>query len=375
MLLSNNFFNRAIMLTLLATSLTACGGGGSSNSDSSNPIPAPTPTPIPTPIPNPTPIPTSPNTITPTNSAVELAAIKLLNENRSQCGFGSLTANQNLNLTAMNHANYMASVTETNKQPFASHEEQAETGLLDTGITNPYYSGIDLATRLNPSTWGEKAVSTHYDYQAQGENISLSNFSTNNSSYTVNDTATVEAMLYNLFAAPYHLRSLVYPQFTEVGLSYQLVKWTANNEINHTSLLEIVSALPSSQKYIENTKLLNFPCDGVTTDYKLTDETPNPFGTTRDLKYQPIGQPIYVLAPFDKTIAEATATITQNGTSIGMIHTLTSLSDPNKLLSKNEVIFIPDLPLKLNTGYQVSYQLVYNDGQKTTNQFTFKTRP
>ena len=120
---------------------------------------------------------------------------------------------------------------------------------------------------------------------------------------------------------------------------------------------------------------MNFPCDGVTTDYELRDETPNPFGTTRDLKDHPTGQPVYVLAPFDKTIAEATAAITQNGTSIGMIHTLTSLSDPNKLLSKNEVIFIPDLPLKLNTGYQVSYQLVYNDGQKTTNQFTFKTRP
>lgn len=368
-LLSNNFFNRAIMLTLLATSLTACGGGGSSNSDSSNPSPIPAPTPTPTPIP------TSPTTITPTNSAVELAAMNLLNKNRSQCGFGSLTANQNLNLTAMNHANYMASVTETNKQPFASHEEQAETGLLDTGITNPYYSGIDLATRLNPLTLGKNAVSTHYDYQAEGENISLLNVSTKDSDYTVNDTATVEAMLYNLFAAPYHLRTLVYPQFTEVGLSYQLVKWTVNNQINHTSLLEIVSALPSSQKYIENTKLLNFPCDGVTTGYELTDETPNPFGTTRDLKDQPIGQPVYVLAPFDKTIAEATATITQNGTSIGMIHTLTSLYDPNKLLSKNEVIFIPDLPLKPNTGYQVSYQLVYNDGQKTTNQFTFKTRP
>ncbi len=358
-LLSNNFFNRAILLTLLATSLTACGGGGeSSNSDSSSTPSSPTPIPTPT-----------------TNSTVELAAMKLLNENRSQCGFGTLTANQNLNLTAINHANYMASVTETNKQPFASHEEQAETGLLDTGITNPYYSGIDLATRLNPLTLGKNAVNTHYTYQAQGENISLSNFSIKDSSYTVNDAATVESMLYNLFAAPYHLRTLVYPQFTEVGLSYQLVKWTANNEINHTSLLEIVSALPSSQKYIENTKLLNFPCNGITTDYKLEDETPNPFGTTRNLKDQPTGQPVYVLAPFDKTIAEATATITQNGTSIGVIHTLTSLSDPNKLLSKNEVIFIPDLPLKPNTSYQVSYQLVYNDGQKTTNQFTFKTRP
>ncbi|HBI48960.1 MAG TPA: hypothetical protein DDY26_03920 [Moraxellaceae bacterium] len=361
-LLSNNFFNRAIILTLLATSLTACGGGGESGNSGSSSTPSSST--LPTPIPTPT-----------TNSTVELAAMKLLNENRSQCGFGSLTANQNLNLTAMNHANYLASVTETNKQPFASHEEQAETGLLDTGITNPYHSGINLTARLNPSTLGKNAVNTHYNYQAQGENISLSNVSTKDSSYTVNDTATVEAMLYNLFAAPYHLRSLVYPQFTEVGVSYQLVKWTANNEINHTSLLEIVSALPSSQKYIENTKLLNFPCDGVTTDYQLTDETPNPFGTTRNLKDQPTGQPVYVLAPFDKTIAEATATITQNGTSIGMIHTLTSLSDPNQLLSKNEVIFIPDLPLKPNTSYQVSYQLVYNDGQKTTHQFTFKTRP
>lgn len=128
------------MLTLLATSLTACGGGGESGSSDSSSTPSSTT--------SPTPIPTSP-----TNSTVELAAMKLLNENRSQCGFGSLTANQNLNLTAMNHANYMASVTEINKQPFASHEEQAETGLLDTGITNPYYSGSNLTTRLNPLPW------------------------------------------------------------------------------------------------------------------------------------------------------------------------------------------------------------------------------
>ena len=369
-LLSNNFFNRAIILTLLATSLTACGGGGSGNSDSSNPAPIPAPTP------NPTPIPTSPTTITPTNSAVELAAMKLLNENRSQCGFGSLTANQNLNLTAMNHANYMASVTETNKQPFASHEEQAETGLLDTGITNPYYSGIDLATRLNPLTLGKNAVSTHYDYQGQGENISLSNFSTKDSSYTVNDTATVEAMLYNLFAAPYHLRSLVYPQFTEVGLSYQLVKWTANNEINHTSLLEIVSALPSSQKYIENTKLLNFPCDGVTTDYKLTDETPNPFGTTRNLKYQPTGQPVYVLAPSDKIIKDATISMTINGQSVGVIHKLMAANDPNRLLKDNEIVFMPDRELQPSSTYQVSYQLFYTDGTYSQpRSFSFATQP
>ena len=363
-LLSNNFFNRAIILTLLATSLTACGGGGSSNSDSSNPTPTPTP------------IPTSPTTITPTNSAVELVAMKLLNENRSQCGFGSLTANQNLNLTAMNHASYIASVTEINKQPFASHEEQAETGLLDTGIINPYYSGIDLATRLNPSTLGKNAVSTHYDDQAQGENISLSNFSTKDSGYTVNDTATVEAMLYNLFAAPYHLRTLVYPQFTEVGLSYQLVKWTVNNQINHTSLLEIVSALPSSQKYIENTKLLNFPCDGVTTDYKLTDETPNPFGTTRNLKDQPIGQPVYVLAPFDKIIKDATISMTINGQSVGVIHKLMAANDPNRSLKDNEIVFMPDRELQPSSTYQVSYQLSYTDGTYSQpRSFSFATQP
>jgi hypothetical protein len=42
-LLSNNFFNRAIMLTLLATLLTACGGGEESgNSDSSSTPSSPT---------------------------------------------------------------------------------------------------------------------------------------------------------------------------------------------------------------------------------------------------------------------------------------------------------------------------------------------
>lgn len=372
----SHFPNKLIILTVISSLIAGCGGGGGGtgvNSSISTPTPVSSPSTVPNPI----------TANTTDDTTPESAALELLNSNREACGFGGLTRNAALDNTALNHANYMAYVTKTDLYAYASHNEQVDTRLdgttlLNTGATNPYYSGQTLSDRLNPKLLGQNAVDTSYAWKANGENIALSNLSTFDGNYTTDRVTNAKDMLTGLFAAPYHIRTLVFPQFSEAGISYNEVKWSVNNQYNYTYLLEMVTALPTSQNFNANTKLLNYPCDGVTTAYELINEEPNPFGNSRDLNNNPIGQPIYVLAPADKVIASASATLTANGITTNIEHILMASNDPNNILDKvndrNEVIFMPDQPLRPNTTYTASYRLTYSNGQTVTKSFSFKTK-
>lgn len=371
-----NFTKQTLSIAMgvaFAGVLTACGGGGggsSSYSDTTSttvePINSTTTTP-------------STTTTTDANSP-EQAAFRLFNANRSQCGFGSLTMNQALNNTASNHANYLKLASESNGLAFASHNETAETyqngtPLANTGVVSPYYSGFSLAERLSPTTLGSKAIATRYADNGYVENIAVSTLSTSNSGYSVNKVAATESMLRGLFAAPYHMRGLLYPGFKDVGISYQLAQWTGNGSYHHGSILELVSALSAGSSPTEPTQTLHFPCDNVVTAYELNDETPNPFGTNRNLTTNPVGQPIYVKANSAKSVVSASATLSSNGQSVGYIHTLTASNDPNKLLALYEVVFIPDTPLQPSTRYQATYQLKFSDGSTENKSFSFTTQP
>ena len=305
----------------------------------------------------------------------EDATLAALNKHRQTCNFGKLTANSALNVSAANHADYLAWVTKSNYYPYSAHEEVAQTFTTDTGITSPYYSGFKLADRLNPTRMGGNAVPTRYAARLSGENLAMAAFATTDGTYVANAEKDAQARLTGLLAAPYHLRALVHPDFTEIGISYRQITWQQDKWHNDVSLLELVSASPASQASYPNTQLRHYPCEGLTTAYQLDNEQPNPFGTTRDLKKYPIGQPIYVLAPEDKVIEKASAVITGNGESIAKIHLLTQQNDPNKTLAKNEVVFMPDKPLTPNTQYQASYQLTYASGETVTNRFSFTTEP
>lgn len=367
--ISSNLSKRTVGLVILSSLLVGCGGGGSGRTNASTqPLPA---------LPSPSPSQTVDTTVTP-----ESAALDLLNQNRETCGFGALVRNKALDTTALNHANYMAHVTKTNLYPYASHYEQSDyrsdgTTFTNTGITNPYYSGQTLADRINPTTLGSEAIPTSYKGLGYGENIALTNLSPIASNYVSNSVNNAKDMLTGLFAAPYHIRTLVYHQFNELGLDYQEIKWTANTINNQTNLLEMVSALSADKTYVKNNKLLNFPCDGVTTAYQLTHEQPNPI-KDRDLEKNPIGQPIYVLAPDDKVITSASATLTENGISIAIPHVILASNDPNNILDKvndrNEAIFMPDQPLKPDTVYVATYQLTYADGETVSRTFSFRTK-
>lgn len=353
------FLTQSLLATVSTLALTACGGGGGGSTATTPPVQQ-------------TPPPVSTNPVA-TTATPEMAALALLNQNRSVCGFGTLTTDTSLTNTAINHANYLKAVSESNLTNFASHDEKIETGFVNTGSSNPYFSGLAVADRLNPTTLGSGAIKTNYDYVSVGENISLSLHGTGSTTEQVDKNATAEKMLTGLFAAPYHIRTLVAPTFTQVGMSYREAKWTTAPYYYTYSILEAVAARPQTAGNFSNTQLLNYPCEGSVTAEKLTHELPNPI-PGRDLEKFPIGQSVYVLAPAGKTISQASATITTKGVTIGTIHVLTQATDPNHVLQANEAIFVPDQPLGLNTTYTVSYNLLYSDGTTGAKSFNFTTQ-
>ncbi len=301
------------------------------------------------------------------NSVDVQSVYYLLNSHREQCGFGKLYQNQQLTTIAENHNRYLGYVNQQTGQPYLSHSE--------TDISNPYYSGATIASRAKTSTLGSKATSVYYPTNVIGENLSASLLTTTRSDYVINHATTNNNMLLGLLAAPYHLKSLVSPMFNEVGLSAEQLKWNANTTYYYANYLAIVSARPTSSSIPSVHQVLSYPCQGTTnTAYELKHEEPNPFGNSRDLKTNPIGQPVYVLVPTGKVIKQATIDIKQNNVSIGYIHTLTAQNDPNKQLADNEVIFMPDMPLQPASEYTVNYTLIYTTNEMVQNSFSFTTK-
>lgn len=358
---SRNYLKPTMFTLSLATLslLTACGGGGGSSNDSINNS-------------------TTPTVNTDTRMA-EAVAFDLLNHNRTQCGFGALTRNPALDITASNHANYMRVVSETNKLAIPTHEEATLTDnkgatLLNTGVTNPYFSGYALLDRLNPTTLGSNATKTNYAWGGYGENLAMQTVTTSNANFVMNSNLAVQNRMLGLLAAPYHMQGLLVPQFKEVGIGYQEAKWSTN-AYHVGSILEVVTALSKGASLEEPNKTVSYPCEGVVTAYELTNEQPNPFADGRNLEANPVGQPIYVRAPSDKVIQDGSANISYNGQSVGYIHKLTASNDINKKLSPNEIVFIPDNKLQPNTTYRVNYSIMFTDGTRENRSFNFVTQP
>lgn len=370
-------YKKTILVTSFSTLLAACGGGGGSdgggstsgNTTTAAPVVIPT-APISTEL-----LATVTNTpVTSSPSAgITQNVLTTLNANRHQCGFGALTYNDELEKAAANHANYLGYVSTQNKTSYGSHIENSVTGLTATGTENPYYTGYSVSERIKTNTTkGEKAQSVSYDASMAAENLSLLTLTTTNTAIDTN--AVSQAMLTGLLAAPYHMRSLVSPNLSQIGINYNQVTWqnTTSNDI--LSILEMVSASPNGQVPVTTTDLLSYPCQGSTgTAYELINESPNPI-PSRDLEQNPVGQPIYLLAPSNKTITNVTATLAVQGVSASNLTILTQANDPNKLIKANEAFIIPEIKLRPATTYTVSYTVTYSTGEQITKSFDFSTK-
>lgn len=325
------------------------------------------------------PIKDSPRSVDTELSQNELAAFNRLNTRRISCGFGGLRPDSQLKAAADNHANYLLYMLQYSSQGFQGHSETEVDGF--SGIKNPYYSGKEVTTRVNTSgKIGLKATAVSYPYSSLSEDLSYLKY---NDAYfeQEGDKKIALRSINGLLAAPYHMASLLNPRFTDIGISYGRVPLKAPLDLNNGkkvsgqgSVLEMVLAAPSSATVRSTTEVISYPCNGTkNTQYELRHEAPNPFGSEgRNLKRQPIGQPIFILADGKLDVTDYKMTDAAN--SEIALKALTSDNDIHKLLPPTQVILMPLTALKPNQAYRVSYSASVDNGLPQNHVITFSTK-
>ena len=402
--------NLAAMLSLTIF-LTACGGGGSDSDGSAvtanNPENAQTDD-TPRPLTS-EPIISAPIIETPDNDGndpslpvdkdnnpVNNAQAALIANNqfslaRISCGLNGLSVNTELDDIAIEHANYIKHVF-ANSSPtsFNPHFERNIDNITDvTGMNNPFFGGLDLADRL---------IYADYDNSQYGvtENIAQSVYYSSAGNFFSTEKVA-GSLAKSLLSAPYHLRSLMLPTSSLVGTGMVAYNPDGKNATNNKGYV-LVSNASGTKASADDTfsGVFTYPCQEVTgTVTALYNETPNPVrGTGRNLRTDPIGQPIYISMPAANSIKVSNVKFRdlQRTTEVP-IQLLDFDNDPyldtHYALPVNEAFILPitdalkscevgtnkggNCGLYGNTEYQVSFDVLVDNKTLQKQSFTFTT--
>lgn len=416
-LMQKFMLKQSTLLVAMTLVLTACGGGGSGSSTNTTTNSA-------TPNSTQTKQPTSPQT-KPVNSSVPVnntgvtsttpinnnpstkpvqdieSPLALLNDQRKTCGFSTLAHNADLAKASQNHNLYMGYISEKTAKLgiFASHYEQNEQGWSYTGTANPYYSGTSVRERVKTGNdKGKNAVAvnypfaTSYVFEKDGQPDEMGGAFVTENIALFSHNASSSQLLRNLLASPYHLKSLVSQFYKDVGVHYHTSnEWTVKGYTPiKANYLTLVLGLAEGQSPKIANKTLSYPCAGISrTEHTITHESPDPFkGHSRGeiSEKNPIGQPIYIIAPDSKTITNISNIDFKpvNGVVAPKVWAMFKnansrtnsqhIQDPHGRLGTNEAFLIPNEALKPATTYQVSYKITYSDNSTQENNFTFTTK-
>ncbi|MFT5097583.1 MULTISPECIES: CAP domain-containing protein [Psychrobacter] len=290
--------NLAAVIFLTAF-LTACGGSGGSGGDSDGSTNNTTPKPTP-PVASPDDTSTDkPNDQTDNEAKAALIANNTFSLARTSCGLSGLSADTALDNVAIQHAKYIKHVF-ANSTPtaFSPHYENKIADIANvTGDNNPFFSGVSFTDRLLQANYGNAQYGVT-------ENIAQSVYYSSAGNIIGSDIVA-GAMAKSLLAAPYHLRSLMLPGSSLTGTGMVTYKPYGKDTTNNQGYI-LVNHASATKASKDNTVagIFTYPCQGVSgTVTALYNETPNPVkGTGRDLRADPIGQPIYVSMPAAQTI-------------------------------------------------------------------------
>ncbi|MGE6389011.1 CAP domain-containing protein [Psychrobacter pacificensis] len=373
-------------MLFLAVFLTACGGGGDSDngSTSNNPQSETQEEQDSEP---------SDSNPTENNPQAALSANNQFSLARTSCGLGGLSVDTALDDIAIKHANYIKYVF-ANSTPtsFNAHVENKISDIASlTGSNNPFFGGLDFSDRLLNAKY------SNAQYGAT-ENIAQSVYFNSAGSFLKTDVVAT-SMAKSLLAAPYHLRSLMLPTSSAVGSGMVLYKPDAKNPaLNQGYVLVSHASATQATKDTTVSGVFTYPCQGVTdTVTALYSESPNPIkGTGRDLRTDPIGQPVYVSMPSANKIKVSNTKFrdTQRNTNVP-IQLIDFDNDPyvntNYALPANEAFILPltdalkscevnraanqsqQCGLYGNTKYQVSFDILVDDKNLESKSFTFTT--
>lgn len=312
---------------------------------------------------------------------------------RTSCGLGGLSVDTALDNIAIRHANYIKYVF-ANSSPtsFNAHvENEISNASSVTGKNNPFFSGLSFEDRL---------INANYLNARYGvtENIAQSVYYSSAGDFWSSDVVA-SSMAKSLLSAPYHLRSLMLPASSLVGTGMVSYKPDGKNPTTNRGYV-LVSHASGTKMTKDKTVsgIFTYPCQDVTgTVTALYNETPDPVKNTgRNLRTDPIGQPVYISMPSATKIKVSNIKFRdlQRAQDVP-IQLLDYDNDPylntDYALPANEAFILPitdalnsceakrsttqsqQCGLYGNTQYQVSFDVLVDNRALEKQSFTFTT--
>ncbi|MBR8270445.1 CAP domain-containing protein [Burkholderia cenocepacia] len=316
-----------------AIALAACGGGGDSGSTNSgstgnNPNPSNPPS---------TSVPGTVDTPQYAAGSAQLAAMSLLNQYRTQCGFPALKQNTVLDQASQAHAQYMG---------------------LNNGVTDSEVSGSQGFTG---ATYADRATHFGFPSSAIGAGVS-GGFAVTSNGFSQSIAGT--GFVNSLVAGVYHLSAVMYP--TELAGFGEYETQSVVQGTTVTTAWQSISLRNTSTVQLASSPL-TFPCQGVTgVPYASRGETPTPPNVSGMW-----GTPIAVVGNITDTVSLSTATLTSGSGQIAL-QVLNATTDPNKLVQQNTAVAYSTSPLSPSTQYSATLTGTVN-GQPFSRNFTFTT--
>ena len=348
-----------MLVAATAAMLTACGGGSDSGSGSAAQAPtpvAPAPAVPVTPLaPSPTPLTANFVTSVPTPTyaagSEELAAFNLLNAERTQCGFGKLAQNVQLDAAAKAHADYQL------RNNVRSHfESQTQFPLGFTGVDDferiafQGYAGVGASTDLFNTFFG-----------GDGGKIN-----------------TGAIGMRTLLSAPYHLSGLV-DGYREIGVSVRSGVDVGGSIARVILQINPAYKAAAGPQLMASSDVLTYPCEGSTSvNRQLLGESPNPV-PGRNLATQPLGTAILVTVREGQTVRITSSSVTKVSTGVPVLMrtAIDNSNDPagpctRGCFQPHQAYVIPDGPLDADSAYNVVV-IGTNNGLGFTRSFRFVT--
>ena len=300
---------------ILSLSLVACGGGGGGDGP----------------------------TVTPASyqpGQAELGAFEVLQQARTQCGFGALTPNDQLDAAALSHAKYLVDLS------------------IATGVSQlSHFETIDEAgfTGKNP---GDRALAQGYDYYAVAEILAATVWNYTSQPIFPSMKERGADSMRSLLNTVYHLSGAMY-EGSEVGLGAYL----ATTKVNAVTWREeysfgsLIGYQYTNQRVTLGTgKVATYPCRGsvsIPTGFIPANETPNPFP---DLDPNTaVGPPIYLKVDEGQTLTlTSSSVVSQYGTRVPVTVLTAHLPKPDPHIGDNEIFVVPNAALQPDTDYLVT---------------------
>lgn len=316
------------VITGLLALLSACGGGGSTSSDAGQPPPPP------------------PSTVTvgmPPAGTPGAGVVAQINAWRSTCGFAPVAWAQNLQLSALDHAEWVGRVLAANVPNSLS---VAESGL---GLTNPLAADVK----------GRELI-RGYPAVAAEETL-----------FAVNIGLTFAPLLYNevygataarvLMSNPAQMATLFRP-WEHIGSGEGLALPIGGATDTYPIIVVDTGSLRPAPDVPAGT-VATFPCDGVT---NVIPDAQEHRGYHDELNAHPLGAPIYIRVRAGSTLGVVSASVSAGGAPIALV------PDGAAQLGSNEAVLTASSPLAEDTVYSVALALNV-DGAAVTKNFQFTT--